>query len=129
MKSVKRGDLVTAVIEIRSPRTIENAVIADLIPGGFEVEDASFSTRSTLGGYTLPAGTPSPGGFREIRNDRWLWYGDISTPGADGRPQTLTYHLRAAVPGSYAIPSGTVEAMYDPDLFGRCDATGRIEVK
>ena len=129
VKSVKRGDLVTAVIEIRSPRTIENAVIADLIPGGFEVEDASFSTRSTLGGYTLPAGTPSPGGFREIRNDRWLWYGDISTPGADGRPQTLTYHLRAAVPGSYAIPSGTVEAMYDPDLFGRCDAAGRIEVK
>lgn len=127
--TVKRGDLVTAIVTIRSPRAIENAVIADMIPGGFEIEDASFATRSTIGAYALPALTPSPVGFSEARNDRWLWFGNVAATRQGELPQTLIYHLRAVNNGTFAATETTIEAMYDVSLFGRAISEGKIKVE
>lgn len=115
VESVARGDLVTAVIEVRSSFDIEDAVIVDMVPGGFEIEDAMLKTRSTLGAYTLPANTPQLDGKSEKRNDRWIWYGDIT----GGKTYSVTFNLRAVTPGRFAMPSASVEAMYSPDAFGR----------
>ena len=126
--SVKRGELVTAVLEIRTPRPINDAVIADLVPGGFELEDKSFATRSTLGAYKLPEGASQPSGTEEIRDDRWLWFGRLDADDPALTPLTLSYRLRAVTVGTYAVPSAAVEDMYSPDLAGRFSPESRIRI-
>lgn len=128
VSSVEKGDLVTAVIEVSSPFDIENAVLVDMIPGGFEIEDASFKTRSAAGAYSLPATTLRLGGASEKRNDRWIWFGEIS---GGGSKYAVTYNLRAVTPGRYRIPSTSIEDMYAPDSFGRAYAPqgATIEIK
>lgn len=125
--SIAKGDLVTAVVEVCSPFGVKDAVLVDMIPGGFEIEDGSLQTRSTLGAYSLPANAGRLGGASEKRNDRWIWFGDL----AAGSTNSATFHLRAVTPGRYASPTISIEAMYDPDAFGRQDAAAgsAIEVK
>lgn len=128
VSSVEKGELVTAVVEVRSPFDIENAVLVDRVPGGFEIEDDSFMTRSAAGAYSLPDNAPRLGGKSEMRNDRWIWFGRID---AGDRMLSATYNLRAVTPGRYRIPSTSVEDMYDPDAFGRADAPdgATVEIK
>ncbi len=96
ISKVKKGELITAIITIKTPSRIEDAVIADLIPGGFELEDVSLATRSSLGAY-LPQNIVSPiTKNSEIRDDRWLWFG---TFGKFDDEYTLSYTIRAVSPG------------------------------
>lgn len=122
VKSVRRGELVNAVIEIESPIPIERAVIVDMVPGGFELEDRTFATRSVAGAYLIPDGIPELDGEAELRNDRWIWYGGVPGGTVGGIRHHLTYPMRAVVTGDYAIPALTVEDMYDPDMSGRHEA-------
>lgn len=119
VSSVEKGELVTVVIEVRSPFDIENAVIVDMVPGGFEIEDDSFRTRSSAGAYALPPDALRLEGKSEKRNDRWIWFGRIC---AGDRMLSATYSLRAVTPGRYRIPATSVEDMYEPDAFGRANA-------
>ena len=123
---VRKGDLVTAVITLSTPAKIENAVLADLVPGGFELEDVTLATRSAAGVFK-PAHIVKPSGNSEIRDDRWLWFGRLE-PLTEGKAYTLTYTLRAVVPGVYAVPAASVEDMYNPDVGGSFvrDATFEI---
>lgn len=127
VSKVRKGELVTAVIEISPVKAIENAVLADLVPGGFELEDSTLATRSTAEAYH-PQKVTRPDGKSEIRDDRWLWFGKLRESSKEV-PQTLTYTLRAVVPGTYAIPSATVEDMYDPSCCGGVPGEGTVTIE
>lgn len=123
VKSVRRGELVGVVIEVESPAAIDNAVMADMLPGGFELEDRTFATRTIAGSYSIPDGIPELDGEQELRNDRWIWVGSIPKGNVGGKRHQVMYHMRAVVPGDYAVPALTVEDMYDPDMSG-CHEAG-----
>ncbi len=127
--SVSKGELLTVVITLRTPSAIESVVLSDLIPGGFEQEDISLMTRSTLGAY-MPKDIVVPDGSFEIRDDRWLWFGWM-VPNTDPsvKPYTLVYHIRATTPGHYTIPALVVEDMYDPDMCGVYETDSAIIVE
>ena len=118
---VKRGELVEVEIELASAKDVESAVLCDLLPGGFELEDSALRTRSAKAGDNV--------GRSEIRDDRWLWFGELPRTGKDAKPLKLTYRLRAVTRGTFAVPALTVEDMYDPDCAGSVDAGGTVTVE
>ena len=118
---VKKGELVEITVGIKSAQYIERAVLCDLVPGGFELEDSSLVTRSKQGG--------SNPGRSEIRDDRWLWFGCIPQCGRDDKPMQLRYRLRAVTRGTFAVPTLTVEDMYNPDAAGACASSATVTVE
>ena len=120
---VKKGELVEVEISLSSPREVEHAVLCDLIPGGFELEDASLKTRAA------DDDDDDAPGRSEIRDDRWLWFGRIPKRGAGENPLVLTYRLRAVTRGTYAVPALSVEDMYDPDVTGCVNAGPTVTVE
>ncbi len=124
--SFERGDLARMEIELESPRDVESAVIAALVPAGFEIEDQSLKTRERATGKTAANdGFSVPYGRSDIRDDRWLWFGSLYK----GEKYRLSFNLRAVTRGEFAVPGVSVEDMYDPDLAGDAPLGGEVSVK
>ena len=127
---IKKGELVTVELTLRSPGHIENAVLADILPAGRELEDDTFKTRS----QKVPGAEKAPDGFirlsgrSELRDDRYLWFGSVDGL-KDDRRHLLEYRVRAVTPGTYHVPSATVEDMYNPDLRGGIEGNGVFTVE
>ena len=118
---VKKGELVEVEIALSSPQYIERAVLCDLVPGGFELEDSSLVTRAKGA-----AGNP---GRSEIRDDRWLWFGTVYRTADGEKPMKLRYRLRAVTRGTFTVPALSVEDMYNPDVAGFADAAQTVVVE
>lgn len=91
------GDMVDVKISVRTRGTtnnVANAVIADLLPGGF------VPISDTLTGDME---------FSEIREDRILVYASL-----DRTPRTFTYRAQLSVAGKFAVPPITAQDMYNP---------------
>ncbi|MBO4334810.1 MAG: hypothetical protein J5846_03125 [Desulfovibrio sp.] len=113
VKTVGLGDVVTARICVRSPgKSVQDAVIVDLVPGGLEpiLEKGEAPSAEGLLRY-------------ERREDRGLFFVSL-TP--DER--CFSYRLRAATKGRFVAPAAEVSAMYEPALNGTSQS-GVIEVK
>ena len=126
----KKGELVTVELVLRAPAHVENAVIVDLLPAGLELEDSTFETRSKddSEGKKLEAAFVELDGRAELRDDRWLWFGELNRL-SDGKSYKITYRVRAVTPGAYAVPSLVVEDMYNPDMRGSVEGEGLFTVE
>lgn len=118
---VPHGELVEVVLEITSPVDIENFVLSDLLPGGFEIEDGSFKTRAAQNADAGDAGFSIV--RREPRDDRYLVFGSLFK----GKNAKISYLVRASYPGDFAVPAASVEDMYNPDARG-LSAASRVKV-
>ena len=89
-------------INVRSRRgdIIPNAVIIDLVPGGFIPGTAT-------GDFT----------YAESREDRVLIFMDIPRDG-----KTITYNAQIGAAGSFVIPAIHAESLYNPHI----NATGEV---
>lgn len=101
------------------------AIIADLLPAGFEIEAVL---------------TPEDGA-RPRNSGPYAWIGEISRPKiAEARDDrfvaaidlyqsrfTLAYVVRAVSPGTFTIPGAVIEDMYRPGVFARTDV-GRLTI-
>ena len=126
----KKGELVTVELVLRAPAPVENAVIVDLLPAGLELEDSTFETRSKddSEGKKPDAAFVALDGRAELRDDRWLWFGELNRL-SDGKSYKITYRVRAVTPGAYAVPSLVVEDMYNPDMRGSVEGEGLFTVE
>ena len=105
MTAVKQGDVVTVSISARSHGGgVSDAVIADLLPGGFEMV-----LNSDVKGQN-PNGAP---GYKSVdrREDRMVVFSDLSV-----EPSVFTYKIRAVNKGVYTLPPVQAEAMYNRSL-------------
>jgi uncharacterized protein YfaS (alpha-2-macroglobulin family) len=145
--SVGLGDEVTVHIKYRAVgrSMINDAVLVDLLPGGFDVvvpnvtpseqpfltgsraadEDEEESARGRAGCLctwlvTRPPGFPD---FADLREDRVVLYGR-----ATDQVQEFSYRIKATNVGSYVVPAAFGESMYDRKLRARSVA-GRIVVE
>jgi uncharacterized protein YfaS (alpha-2-macroglobulin family) len=109
--SVTQGQIVVVTLKLKAAKRLDNVVIVDLLPAGFEVDNPRLSSRGSLG--FEPACSLDPA-YRDFRDDRVLLF----TRAFEGE-QTFSYSVRAVTPGRYVVPSLLAEAMYDPDVFGR----------
>ncbi|MEJ0105306.1 MAG: hypothetical protein WDO19_23315 [Bacteroidota bacterium] len=102
----KQNDLIIIGITLeRSFSTsIENVVITDLLPAGFEIENPR--TKEIPGMEWIKDGS-SPTAL-DVRDDRIHFFVD-----ADNNKQTYYYAVRAVSPGQYKMGPVSADAMYN----------------
>ncbi|MEM7409327.1 MAG: alpha-2-macroglobulin [Myxococcota bacterium] len=109
--TVSQGELVVAKLRLRSVRgRIENLVVQQLLPAGFEVENPRLQSSETLPWVANQKQLSSQ--YLDARDDRILLFTRIGR--GDWREAYLL--LRAVNPGRFRLPPVQVEAMYAPGL-------------
>lgn len=99
------------------------ALIVDLLPAGFEIENTRLThSRDNKDLGFLPELTRLE--HMELRDDRFVAQVDLT---AKENVFTVAYLVRAVTPGTYAMPAPFVEDMYQPRYFAR-QAMGRMSV-
>ncbi|MBL0058850.1 MAG: alpha-2-macroglobulin [Elusimicrobia bacterium] len=106
LAEVKSGDIVLVELTVESKNDYEYIVFEDMKPAGFEpVEIQS--------GY----GDNGLGAYMELRDERVAFF--LRTLGR-GR-HSLSYQLRAEIPGSFSALPARASAMYAPELKANSD--------
>jgi len=105
--------VVTLRLDVRKPASY--VVIDDALPSILEAVNAEFNTQQARSAGAL-ADNESwwPSDFREIRQDRCLWFADEVPPGVYA--QCYVARVRAA--GSVTAPPAKAEEMYHPERCG-----------
>jgi uncharacterized protein YfaS (alpha-2-macroglobulin family) len=121
---VRQSDVLVAVIQVTAKtRRYHQALIVDLLPAGFELENARLRGRSTKNMKWLPK--LSRARYIDKRDDRFVAAIDI---GGRGRSFHMAYLVRAVTPGTFRLPAAHIEDMYRPSIFGR-DAMGYVRIQ
>ena len=121
---IRHGDLLTMRIILRAKSTLDNAVLVDLIPGGFAIENGSLATRSGLEEAGAMESRRPVVKRQECLDDRFLLFGIVH-----GGEAHVTYRLRAVTPGIYAMPPVSIEDMYEPDKHAVFAPGGTVEIE
>ena len=99
------------------------ALIVDLLPAGFEVENARLADAQSVSQLSwLPEQTPTV--YTEFLDDRFVAALDLGYGRRDFR---VAYLVRAVTPGVYSLPAAEVEDMYQPQYRART-VMGRVTV-
>lgn len=125
LANVRQSDVYVVVVQVsaQTPR-YHQALLVDLLPAGFEIENARLvGGQSAKNMKWLPKLiTPR---FVEPRDDRYVAAIDIA-----GRSRSfyVAYLVRAVTPGTFRLPATHIEDMYAPSYFAR-GAIGTVVVR
>jgi len=125
LKKARQTDLFVIVIKgkrtdaARAARTL----VVDLLPAGFEIENANAGGQSSWNLGWLKGLTEAA--YTEQRDDRYIAALDL---GENTAEFMLAYVARAVTPGEYTYPALVVEDMYEPETTGRT-AIGKLTVQ
>ncbi|MEO1253119.1 MAG: alpha-2-macroglobulin [Pseudomonadota bacterium] len=123
LASIRQNDRLVVVLTGRAQDARTHpAIIADLLPAGFEIESVlrpqDGANASVNGPYKWIGEIDRPK-IAEARDDRFVAAVDIR-----GTERfTLAYVVRAVTPGDYAMPGVVIEDMYRPGVFARTAKT------
>ncbi|MEM9706992.1 MAG: alpha-2-macroglobulin family protein, partial [Pseudomonadota bacterium] len=126
--NIKQNDqLVIAISGQASGERLHPAIVADLLPPGFEIvtvlrpEDGG-SARGEGGGPYSWIGPISRAKIAEARDDRFVAAIDVRR-----ERFTFAYVVRAVTPGDFVVPGVVIEDMYRPGVVGRT-AASRVQI-
>lgn len=120
---VKQSQVLVAVIRVEATTArYHQALLVDLLPAGFELENARLRGQSVSKMKWLPK--LSYARHIDKRDDRYVAAIDI---GGRGRSFHMAYLVRAVTPGTFRLPAAHIEDMYRPSIFGR-DAMGYVRI-
>ena len=123
LDKVRQSDVLVAVIKVSATGSRPHqALIVDLLPAGFEIENPRLDRRDPEQMKWLPE-LAQPRAT-EPRDDRFVAALDIWS---NKRDYYLAYVVRAVTPGTFRLPAAYVEDMYAPAMFGR-DAMGKVTI-
>jgi uncharacterized protein YfaS (alpha-2-macroglobulin family) len=106
------GQVLDIGLEIITDRPVDQVLITDPLPAGFEAVDNSFQTTTPY----FQAQTDSwELGFRTIHRDRIVAFGERLNPGV----YSLHYLVRSVTPGTFLYTGAEVHLQYAPEEFGR----------
>ncbi len=106
-----QGELVVVRLALDTKgRRLDQLVIEDLLPAGWEIENPSLATSQQ---FEWLRNRKEPDLHREARDDRMLIFtGPVQDRAA------FHYAVRAVTPGTYALPPVVVSGMYEPEIRG-----------
>lgn len=109
---VAKGDRVTVVLTVKAKEALQNIVLADLLPGGFEIENPRLISEAESADPDNGDDGHVYGSRLEIREDRLI----IIEPWLSSNGEAVyRYTMRAVTPGEYILPPTAAEGMYEPD--------------
>ncbi|PKH21831.1 hypothetical protein CIG19_14905 [Enterobacterales bacterium CwR94] len=118
LANVSSGELVLVRLNVSAEKKVNDALVVDMLPAGFELENQNLGDSSASLGDSADALKESMLDMQQVdikhiefRDDRFV--AAISVNGY--RPATLVYLARAVTPGRYRLPPPQVESMYVPE--------------
>ena len=125
------GELFLVHLRVGAKENIPDALAADLLPAGFEIENPNLKTSAGIEGiivdgrpireYRESAGVI----YEEFRADRYIAAVRLN----DQQLAHLFYLVRVVSPGRFAVPPPFVESMYRPDIRGIGETPPALTVK
>ena len=106
--TLKSGDLVEVELILESKNDYEYLIFEDMKAAGFEAVDVQ-------SGYT----NNGLGAYMELRDERVAFFVRQLPMGK----HSITYRLRAEIPGRFSALPAKASAMYAPELKGNSDET------
>src|SRR6185312_3587696 len=106
LAALKSGELVEIELEIDSKNDYEYLLFEDMKASGFEPEEV----RSGYGGNDV-------GAYMELRDERVAFFVRQLARGK----HSLSYRMRAEIPGKFSALPTRASAMYAPELRGNSD--------
>jgi uncharacterized protein YfaS (alpha-2-macroglobulin family) len=124
LDKVRQSDLFVVLLKGRMAGEFKRrAMVIDLLPAGFEVENARLAGAHGAESFGwLPELTRTR--YSEYLDDRFVAALDLDP---DNREFAVAYLVRAVTPGTYKLPAAQVEDMYDPATRART-APGSVTV-
>lgn len=125
------GELVLVHLSIAAKRDVPDALVVDLLPAGFEIENQNLKHAARLADLEIDGTAMSElrdsAGLRheEFRDDRYAAAAALD----DHRAAHLFYLIRAVSPGRFVVPAPMVESMYRPEIRGVGETPGTIVVR
>lgn len=98
---------------------VENVLVTDPLPAGFEAVDQSFRTSAPVVGETDDSFSPD---YTSIYRSRVVSFVSHLDPGA----YAIHYLVRSVTPGRFSWPGAVVQLQYEPEEFGRTSVTQLI---
>ena len=101
------GELLIAEVNVKAlTANLENVVIVDMLPTGFEIENPRLESRAGIPWLKAQDFKPD---YIDIRDDRLIFFGTFPRQ----RERKFYYALRAVTQGEFTLPPIVAEAMYD----------------
>jgi len=128
---VRVGELYIAHLEVAAEERTPDALVVDLLPAGFELENQNLDTAIKLDEFRIDGKTfehlsrYTQLKHREYRDDRFVAALDLN----GYNNAHLFYLLRAVTPGTYRVPSPLVEDMYRPERRAVGDTLETIAIE
>ena len=117
---VRQGALIVVKLTLDTRgETIDNLVVEDLLPAGWEIENPALATAKVLPWVEAKTEWCI---HRELRDDRVLLF----TGSVCGKA-VYFYTARAVTPGRFALPPVRAEAMYRPEVHS-LNGAAQVEV-
>ena len=124
LSGMQQGESYIVLVEGRSHDTQEHdALVVDLLPAGFEIENGNLGQGTTLQAYPW-LGELSWTLSNDARDDRFAAALRLNSYRPGFR---VAYMVRVVTPGTFTLPGTFVEDMYQPELNARGPA-GQITV-
>lgn len=125
--SARLGEELTVVLKFRAMdrAAINNAVLVDLLPGGFEpvintvvdAKEGAPQSRILSGGNWRAENS-------DVREDRIVFYGSFTNSISE-----IRYRIKATNVGTFIVPPAFAESLYDRTLQARSVAAGLTVVR
>ena len=101
------GELIIAEVSVKAlTANLENVVVVDMLPTGFEIENPRLESRAGIPWLKAQDFKPD---YIDIRDDRLIFFGTFPRQ----RERKFYYALRAVTQGDFTLPPIVAEAMYD----------------
>jgi uncharacterized protein YfaS (alpha-2-macroglobulin family) len=125
------GELVLVHLSVAAKQPVPDALVVDLLPAGFEIENqnlkhsARLDTAQIDGESIAKLRESADLRHEEFRDDRYVAAAALG----DHQVTHLFYLVRVVSPGTFAVPAPMVESMYRPEIRGIGETPGAITVR
>ncbi len=132
-EAIAVGDLLLTRLEVSSKVRVNDALVVDLLPSGFEIENTNLFENKVLQTLVPEGMTRSVSDMaaavdkntEAFRDDRYVAALTLNA----GAKHQLFYLVRVLATGESTLPPPYVEDMYRPDWYGVGEAVGTLVLK
>ena len=133
LTQLKVGELLLVHLKLKAKERISQALVVDLLPAGFELENQNMDNSIKLSNLDLEIDGQSVDrllyedsiNYQEYRDDRYI----VALDMYEGDVNDLFYLVRMVTPGTYTVPPVYIEDMYRPYIRGIGAANAKATIK
>jgi len=126
----KVGELLVAHLLVRSKKRLPDALVVDLLPAGFELENQNLKHSVKLDDIQIQGSSlwrlrkQTNIVHEEYRDDRYVAVLELDK----NQSAHLFYLVRAVSPGTFSFPPPFAESMYRPEIRGIGDTPPAVKI-